>query len=246
MREAARMRIQAEMDTKKRILLVDDEQINLEFFEVMLSKLGFLIEKTDNGVDALELVKRFKPDLIILDNVMPRLSGWEVTKIIKTREDYREFADTPIIMFSAMDDVKDKVEGLELGADDYITKPFNFSEVLARIRAVLRTHDLIHQIERREERIHVTEEIAERVLDFAYGLRSPLEGIRKDAEALEPECGSARPFVERTRTEASRAIEELDALDAAVASLKAEADNIKKAETALPTIKTRYRGHSEQ
>jgi len=176
------------MDTKKRILLVDDEQINLEFFEVMLTKLGFETEKSDNGADALELVKRFKPDLIILDNVMPRLSGWEVTKIIKTSEEFREFADTPIIMFSAMDDVKDKVEGLELGADDYITKPFNFSEVLARIRAVLRTRELIHQIERREARIRISDEIAQRVLGFATGLRVPLVQLMGDAEALEPEC----------------------------------------------------------
>jgi CheY-like chemotaxis protein len=233
------------MDTKKRILLVDDEQINLEFFEVMLTKLGFETEKTDNGADALELVKRFKPDLIILDNVMPRLSGWEVTKIIKTSEDFREFADTPIIMFSAMDDVKDKVEGLELGADDYITKPFNFSEVLARIRAVLRTRELIHQIERREARIRISEEIAQRVLGFASGLRSPLVDLMRDAESLEPECGSAKPFVERTRKEAGRAIAELDSLDAAVAALKAEADSLKKSETELPTIKTKYRGRPE-
>ncbi|MGA2545719.1 MAG: response regulator [Rectinemataceae bacterium] len=234
------------MDTKKRILLVDDEQINLEFFEVMLTKLGFETEKTDNGADALELVKRFKPDLIILDNVMPRLSGWEVTKIIKTSEDYREFADTPIIMFSAMDDVKDKVEGLELGADDYITKPFNFSEVLARIRAVLRTHELIHQIEHREARIRVSDEIAQRVLGFAAGLRTPLSELVSDAESLALECGSAKPFIDRTRVEAERAIAELDSLDAAVASLKAEADSLKKAETALPTIKTKYRSRQEQ
>jgi CheY-like chemotaxis protein len=234
------------MDTKKRILLVDDEQINLEFFEVMLTKLGFETEKTDNGADALELVKRFKPDLIILDNVMPKLSGWEVTKILKTREEYREYADTPIIMFSAMDDVKDKVEGLELGADDYITKPFNFSEVLARIRAVLRTHELIHQIERREARIGVSEEISERVLGFASSLRGPLQDLARDAKALEPECGSAKPFVERTAREAGRALEGLDALDRAVAALKAEADSLKSSETALPAIKTRYRGHPEQ
>lgn len=135
------------MDTRKRILLVDDEQINLEFFEVMLGKLGFETEKTDNGADALELVKRFKPDLIILDNVMPRLSGWEVTKILKTHEEYREFSETPIIMFSAMDDVKDKVEGLEMGADDYITKPFSPREVVARVRAVLRRGERAAQAE---------------------------------------------------------------------------------------------------
>jgi CheY-like chemotaxis protein len=234
------------METKKRILLVDDEQINLEFFEVMLTKLGFAVEKTDNGADALELVKRFKPDLIILDNVMPRLSGWEVTKLLKTHEDYAEFAETPIIMFSAMDDVKDKVEGLEMGADDYITKPFNFSEVLARIRAVLRTRELIHQIERREDHIRVTEEISERVLGFASGLRSTLVDLARDAESLAPECGDAGPFVARTREEAHRALEELDALDAAVASLKAEAESLKKGETALHAIKTKYRGHPDQ
>jgi CheY-like chemotaxis protein len=234
------------METKKRILLVDDEQINLEFFEVMLTKLGFAVEKTDNGADALEFVKRFKPDLIILDNVMPRLSGWEVTKILKTREEYREFSETPIIMFSAMDDVKDKVEGLEMGADDYITKPFNFSEVLARIRAVLRTRELIRQIERREDHIRVTEEIAERVLGFASGLRATLVDLERDAEALAPECGDAGPFVARTRSEAKRALEELDSLDSAVDALKAEAESLKKDETALHAIKTKYRGHPDQ
>jgi CheY-like chemotaxis protein len=234
------------MDTKKRILLVDDEQINLEFFEVMLTKLGFETEKTDNGADALELVKRFKPDLIILDNIMPRLSGWEVTKILKTHEDYREFSDTPIIMFSAMDDVKDKVEGLEMGADDYITKPFNFSEVLARIRAVLRTRELIHQIERREAHIRISEEIAQRVLDFATGLRAPLQDLSRDAEALAPECGDARPFVERAREGALQALERLDALDHAVTALNAEAESLKMGETALHAIKTKYRGHPEQ
>jgi len=234
------------MDTKKRILLVDDEQINLEFLEVMLTKLGFETEKTDNGADALELVKRFKPDLIILDNVMPRLSGWEVTKILKTHEDYREFSDTPIIMFSAMDDVKDKVEGLEMGADDYITKPFNFSEVLARIRAVLRTRELIHQIERREAHIRISEEIAQRVLEFATGLRAPLQDLSRDAEALAPECGDARPFVERAREGALQALERLDALDHAVTALNAEAESLKMGETALHAIKTKYRGHPEQ
>ncbi|HTX72301.1 MAG TPA: response regulator [Rectinemataceae bacterium] len=232
------------MDSKKRILLVDDEQINLEFFEVMLTKLGFEVEKADNGNDALEMVKRWKPDLVILDNVMPKLSGWEVTRIIKTSEEFKDFAEVPIIMFSAMDDVKDKVEGLELGADDYITKPFNFSEVLARIRAVLRTRELIHQIEHREARIRVAEEIADRVLGFANGLREPFAHIAREATALEPECGDARPFVQRVRSETKRALDKLDELDQAVASLTAEAESLKDAETALPTIKTKYRGHA--
>jgi DNA-binding response OmpR family regulator len=230
------------MDTKKRILLVDDEQINLEFFDVMLTKLGFEIEKAENGAEALEMVKRWKPDLIMLDNVMPKLSGWEVTRILKSSDEYREYADIPIIMFSAMDDVKDKVEGLELGADDYITKPFNFSEVLARIRVVLRTRELVGQIERREERIRVSEEIANRVLCFVETLREPLKSITSEAAALGSGCGAAQGFVESASAEASTALSELDALDQAISSLKAEAESLKMSETALPTLKKSLRG----
>ena len=182
--------------TKKRILVVDDEQINLEFFEVMLSKLGFDVRKAENGQEALESIRRLRPDLVILDNIMPKLSGWEVTRILKTSPEYSEFADTPIIMFSALDDVKDKVEGLELGADDYITKPFNFAEVLARIRAVLRSHELLRQIENREKRIalgdatvaEMSSAIAE--TEKALGLIAEATGI-DEARALAAEAARA-------------------------------------------------------
>jgi len=232
------------METKKRILLVDDEQINLEFFEVMLTKLGFGVEKAENGYDALDLVKRWKPDLIILDNIMPKLSGWEVTRILKTSEEYREFADVPIIMFSAMDDVKDKVEGLELGADDYITKPFNFSEVLARIRAVLRTRELIHQIERREARIRISEEIARMVLEYTDALREPLATFASDASATAPGCGDE--LLEKTRSQAEKALAGLDELNRSVASLRGEAENLRETETELHAIKKKIRGDATQ
>ncbi|MDR2518169.1 MAG: response regulator transcription factor [Spirochaetaceae bacterium] len=126
------------MNLHKKILIVDDEIINADFFDVMLSKLGFVVEKANDGVEALEKIKKFYPDLIMLDNIMPRMSGWELTKTLKGNPKYKEI---PIIMFSALDDVKDKVESFELGVDDYITKPFNFSEVLARIRVVLRNRE---------------------------------------------------------------------------------------------------------
>ena len=80
-------------------------------------------------------------DLVILDNIMPKLSGWEVTRIVKNDEEFENHRDVPIIMFSAMDDVKDKVEGFELGVEDYITKPFSPREVVARVKAVLRRAD---------------------------------------------------------------------------------------------------------
>jgi DNA-binding response OmpR family regulator len=229
------------METKKRILLVDDEQINLEFFDVMLTKLGFVVEKAEDGQEALELVKRWKPDLIMLDNVMPKLSGWEVTKLLKTSEEYREFAEVPIIMFSAMDDVKDKVEGLELGADDYITKPFNFSEVLARIRAVLRTRELVGQIERREARLDIVEKMNAEVLAFAHGLREPLESILAKAKSLSPADTEAKAFVDKCAVEAAGELAKLDAVTAAVSSLRDEAESLKKSETDLPALKRRLR-----
>lgn len=144
------------MLSKEKILLVDDETINLDFFDVMLTKLGFIIEKAEDGLEAMEKVKKFVPDLIILDNIMPKISGWEVTKTLKADPKYR---DIPIIMFSAMDDPKDKVEGFELGIDDYITKPYNFSVVLARIRAVLRNRELLKQIGTRDYRLSLAEEL---------------------------------------------------------------------------------------
>jgi len=154
------------MEARKRILIVDDEQINVEFFDLMLSKLGFQVEKAANGREALEKVKEFSPDLVMLDNIMPKMSGWEVTKILKNDSEYAQWRNVPIIMFSAMDAVKDKIEGFELGVDDYITKPFNFSEVLARIRSVLRNHELIDQLKKRESRIALQEQLNEKLLAY--------------------------------------------------------------------------------
>jgi DNA-binding response OmpR family regulator len=114
---------------KGKILIVDDEAINLDFFDVMLSRLGFEVSMAEDGEQALEMIQEDKPDLIILDNIMPKMTGWELTKILKQSETFVEYSDIPIIMFSAMDAVKDKIEGFELGIEDYITKPFNFSEV---------------------------------------------------------------------------------------------------------------------
>ena len=145
------------MNNQKKILIADDEPTYLDFFDLMLSKLGFKVEKAKDGQDALDKVKRFMPDLILLDNIMPRMTGFEVTRILKSDPKLRGI---PIVMLSALDDVKDKVEGFELGIADYITKPFNFSEVLARIRAVLRSRELYTQIVLRECRLSLAEELS--------------------------------------------------------------------------------------
>ena len=144
------------MNNQKKILIADDETISLDFFEVMLSKLGFIVEKTGDGSEVIEKVKKFHPDLILLDNIMPGMTGWEITKILKSDPNLRQI---PIIMLSALDAVKDKVAGFEAGVDDYITKPFNFSEVLARINAVFRNRELFAQVAVREARLNLAEEL---------------------------------------------------------------------------------------
>jgi DNA-binding response OmpR family regulator len=222
------------MNTRKKILIADDDPLNVEFFEVILSKLGFAVEKAEDGEAALEMVKRFHPDLIILDNIMPKLSGWDLTKMLKADPKYR---DIPIIMLSALDDVKDKVDGFELGIDDYITKPFNFSEVLARIRAVLRNRELFGQILVRESRLSLAEELSADMkasvgafirsmddLETAIAMVTG-EGKQIDASTLSAQIASVRKHIAE--------------LDARIERTLSEWEDLKKNEIGIKTLETR-------
>ena len=228
------------MNTQKKILIVDDETINLDFFDVMLSKLGFTVEKAEDGVMALEKVKRFFPDLILLDNVMPRMSGWEFTKILKKDAKYK---DIPIVMFSALDDVKDKVEGFELGVDDYITKPFNFSEVLARIRAVLRNRELYAQIVVRESRLGLAEELStdmkHNLLDFVKSIDELDAAI---ATLSSRDEGTENKKLLHAVSEKSRKVrKQVAELDARIEKTTAEWEHLKKNEIGLPMLENQIR-----
>jgi len=198
------------MDEKAKILIVDDEPRNLDFFDVMLDKLGFEVERAENGIIALEMVKKFKPDLILLDNVMPKLSGWQVTRLLKQDPEYSEYKDISIIMFSAMDDVKDKIEGFELGVDDYITKPFNFSEVIARIRAVLKNREIYRQNLVKEHRFDQIQSFSESVLSFLIQLRVPLDQILSRSNPDIAMDESTADFCSFVATEAEKAVVSLD------------------------------------
>ena len=117
---------------KQRILIVDDDENIAELISLYLIKECFSTEIAYNGKDALKLVATYNPQLILLDIMLPDIDGYEVcTEIRKTRQ-------TPIIMLSAKGEVFDKVLGLKLGADDYIIKPFDSNELVARVKAVLR------------------------------------------------------------------------------------------------------------
>ncbi len=198
------------MDEKAKILIVDDEPRNLDFFDVMLDKLGFEVERAENGIIALEMVSKFKPDLILLDNVMPKLSGWQVTRLLKQDPEYSQYKDISIIMFSAMDDVKDKIEGFELGVDDYITKPFNFSEVIARIRAVLKNREIYRQNLVKEHKFDQIQSFSESVLSFLMQLREPLEQILSRSNPDIAMDEATADFCSFVATEAEKAVVSLD------------------------------------
>ncbi|MBM3132146.1 MAG: response regulator transcription factor [Chloroflexi bacterium] len=115
-----------------RILAVDDEERILNFLKSKLNASGYEVLTAQNGVEALEKVRAEEPDLVLLDVLMPRMDGIETLKQLRT------FSSVPVIVLSAKGSDTDKVKGLNLGADDYISKPFNPSELLARIEAVKR------------------------------------------------------------------------------------------------------------
>lgn len=124
---------------EKTILVVDDEIHIQELIKFNLSKNGFQVITADNGIDALRIVEDEKPDLILLDLMIPGIDGLEVCKKIRRNSSIESI---PIIIITAKGEELDKILGLELGADDYITKPFSVRELVARVKAMLRRTSL--------------------------------------------------------------------------------------------------------
>jgi phosphate regulon transcriptional regulator PhoB len=138
-------------DMNKTILIVDDEKDIVELVAYNLSREGYQIAKAYDGHQAMQYIRENQPALVILDLMLPGINGFEICRMIRKKPDTE---DLPIIMLTAKSDSVDKIMGLEIGADDYITKPFNVRELLARVRAVLRRWE--NQVEPEEtEKISV-------------------------------------------------------------------------------------------
>jgi DNA-binding response OmpR family regulator len=125
------------MDMVETILVVEDEPSLQETLAYNLKKQGYIVEAAGDGRIALEAARRLKPDLLILDIMLPELDGFEVCRIL------RKEMSMPILMLTARDDEIDRVVGLEVGADDYLTKPFSMRELMARVKAQLRRTQLL-------------------------------------------------------------------------------------------------------
>lgn len=136
----------------RRILVVDDEERMVRFIRLNLEHDGFQVIEAFNGMQAIEQVRSKLPDLVLLDIMMPDVDGFEVLRII------REVSSVPVIMLTAKGEEDDRVRGLELGADDYVTKPFSPRELVSRVRAVLRrteTESSLHGIIEVDDRLRL-------------------------------------------------------------------------------------------
>lgn len=123
-----------------RLLIVEDEKKTGEYLKKGLTESSFTVDLADNGLDGLHQAMSEEYDLIILDVMLPKLNGWQILQTLRSSE-----IDIPVLMLTARDQIEDRVKGLELGADDYLVKPFAFVELLARIRNILkRNNTLVH------------------------------------------------------------------------------------------------------
>jgi len=175
----------------KKILIIDDSEYHVEIISSQLVTQGYQVEKAYDGPAGLAKVKEFAPDLILLDVMMPTMSGYEVCHAIKEQEETRFI---PVILITALTDAHDKVKGLEAGADDFLVKPLNTIEMLARIESLLRHRELVEKQRKRDQ--YVAE--ISRLLDLEQ-LRREEETKRKELykEVIYSVTGGKLHLVER-------------------------------------------------
>ncbi|MBN1550799.1 diguanylate cyclase [bacterium] len=137
-----------------KVLIVDDVPLNRKLQQAYLDAVGYDVILAEDGVDALKKVNEEFPDLVLLDVMMPKMDGFQVCQRLKTDERTRFI---PVILVTALNEISDKIKGIEAGADDFISKPFNKLELLARVKSLLRIKHLHDQLERKVKELEVTQ-----------------------------------------------------------------------------------------
>lgn len=151
------------MNTKKsRILCVDDEPVNLKLLEALLVPRGYEVVKAENGKEAIEKLEEREFDLVVLDVMMPEMNGFEVCKRIKAADRYR---NTPVVMITALRSKEDRIRGIEAGAEDFISKPFDQTEVLARIKMLLKIKTLNDRLSQAYDNINYLTYFGEKMIE---------------------------------------------------------------------------------
>ena len=180
------------------ILVVDDDERNVRLVESMLKPNGYRILHAYDGQEALRRVDSDSPDLMVLDVMMPDLSGFELCGMLRARHATRLL---PILMVTALHAMEDKVKGLELGADDFLTKPINRSELLAKVKALLRVKGLQDEIEERKLELEAKNRELLTIQRFkesmsqmvVHDLKNPLAGIMGNIQLMQMQRGQMPP-----------------------------------------------------
>lgn len=176
----------AQNSKTRSILVVDDVPVNIQLLTTYLSSEGYSVISAKDGDEAIAQIHRFHPDLVLLDVMMPKKNGFEVCKIIKSHE---ETNFIPVIMVTALNELQDKIKGMDSGADDFISKPFNKLELLARVRSLLRIKYLHDEL---QEKVYELQKAKEELRQLAItdGLTG-LYNYRHFKEQLQQELNRA-------------------------------------------------------
>lgn len=195
--------------SKQTILVVDDEQDLLDLIEYNLKKEGYSVLKAENGVQGLEMANEHKPSLVLLDIMMPKMDGIQVCEKMRSSPDLKGI---PVIFLTARSDEKTEVEGLDTGADDFVTKPISTTKLLSRIKAVLRRYDeteeevnklVVHDLEIDKDRYIVTRgeeefQLPRKEFELLYYLASRKGKVRDRQTLLNKVWGDNIYVVDRT------------------------------------------------
>jgi len=172
------------------ILVVDDDQRNVRLVESILRTHGYTVLQAYDGDEALQIVQERPPDLLLLDVMMPKMSGFEVCRTLRARPETQLL---PIIMVTALNALEDKVQGLELGADDFLTKPINRSELIAKVRSILRVKALQDEVEHQRRALEAANRELLTIQRFkesmsqmvVHDLKNPLAGIMGNIQLIQ-------------------------------------------------------------
>lgn len=177
------------MNKEDKILIVEDEEDSRFIYERLLAKSGYNIKTAENGDDALKIIDEFKPKVILADWTMPKLNGVELCNIVKNNEDYKLIY---FILLTARTSLKDRVEGLDTGADDYLVKPIDNQELVARIRSGLRIHKLQNEL----KKIEHNKAIVEMACTLGHQINNPLSSLMMSIDSLKGEIDVKKSDVE--------------------------------------------------
>ena len=168
------------MNEDEHILVVEDESDSRFLFERLLTKNGYNVKSAENGEAALSYLDEFKPKVILADWTMPKINGIELCNIIKKKDEYKLIY---FILLTGRTSLKDRVEGLDTGADDYLVKPIDNQELLARIRAGLRIHNLQNELKNVEH----DKAVVELATTIGHKINNPLASLKMSIESLKEE-----------------------------------------------------------